>query len=120
MKNFLVIFVLLALVSCKSHRIDLSGDFDFVINNRKIASLNLTQGKKGKLTGFLNWSWRNDREYIFKITGQVYLDSYKVNLKIEIEEGVPESNPGGNYFGYVSDSNSMTGTIPVKWMVVRK
>lgn len=120
MKNIIVIFVLFTVLSCKSHKIDLSGDYDFVVENRKIATLNLTQVKTGKLNGFLYWSPRNDVEFIFKITGQINLDNYQVNLEVESEGSITVSNPCGNYLGYVANSKSIAGTNPVKWMAVRK
>jgi hypothetical protein len=110
MKKPIVIFIFLSVLGCRSERIDLTGKFDIVLNNKVQAVLTLTQ-KNTKLTGFYELiGLASNKRYIFEITGSCSpLSKNKpASILIHVKNN---SQIGYILKGNASDSNSFLGTF---------
>ena len=110
MKKTFVIFVLLLMPGCRSEKIDLTGKFDVVLNNKAIAVLTLKQ-IESKLTGFFEWNnTGSDFRTIYEITGTcTHIRKTKTATVIIYVKKDKESMYVLN--GKTSDSNSILGSF---------
>ena len=123
MKKILVGLICLTILACKSQHINLTGKYDFVIDNKMVGTLTLQQNNEGQLTGFLSYDRIGDnrRTEVYQVKGFTYYDSKPKKHKVGI---IVYKN---QYSGYASDSNSIIGTwirsedqSSHEWMAIKK
>jgi hypothetical protein len=126
MRKIFIGLLFLTTFSCTSNQIDLTGNFDFVIDNRVVGTLTLNQSKENKLSGFLRENGYEDsrRNKVYQVQGLKYYDDTHKAHKIDITVLAEDKRI---YSGYASDSNSIIGIYigtrdlsRHEWMAIRE
>lgn len=131
MKINILFLALTAIMGSACQRIDLTGDFEFIVSNKQEGKLVIKQSDKKNtdgaylLSGFFYWNrkFQDNKERVYEVEGKFYPSKYMVIIDIgagiQIEEFLVK-----DYTGYASDSGAIKGNVQiglsrVPWMAVR-